>query len=78
MTRYHYIKKLIYFRYRLAQLPTSHKGLMRDIYISKWRATTPTLPMKDTNGEVVFSTYEEAWNRVVEAARTIKGLEDLA
>ena len=78
MTRTHYIKKIKYFRYRLAQLPTSPKELRRDTYLSNWRTNTPTLPMRDENGKVTYSTYEEAWNRIVEAARTIEGLEDLA
>ena len=70
MTRYHYIKKFIYLRYRLSQLDcTDH---VKDIRYSVCNNFVPYPPFK--NGA---QTYQEAWDKICEVMRTIEGLENL-
>lgn len=71
MTRYHYIKKAMYFQYRLAMLPTTtHRHY--DTSYARWNACVPHPPF--ANGA---QTYQESWDIVCKALRSIDGLEDL-
>lgn len=72
MTRYHYIKKAMYLQYRLSMLPTSKERRYVTSY-AKWNSFTPHPPFK--NGA---QTYQEAWDKVCKALRSIEGLEDLS
>ena len=71
MTRYHYIKKLMYLEYRLLMLP---KSINRhyDTSYAKWDSTVPNPPF--ANGA---QTYQEAWDLICKSLRSIEGLEDL-
>ena len=71
MTRYHYIKKLMYLEYRLLMLP---KSINRhyDTSYAKWDSSVPHPPF--ANGA---QTYQEAWDLICKSLRSIKGLEDL-
>lgn len=71
MTRYHYIKKLMYLEYRLGMLASS-KNYCYDTPYSKWNSMVLYPPFE--NGA---KTYQEAWDRTCEAMRSIDGLEDL-
>lgn len=71
MTRYHYIKKLMYLEYRLGMLASS-KNYCCDTPYSKWNSMVLYPPFE--NGA---KTYQEAWDRTCEAMRSIDGLEDL-
>ena len=71
MTRYHYIKKLMYLEYRLLMLP---KSINRhyDTSYAKWDSMVPNPPF--ANGA---QTYQEAWYLICKSLRSIEGLEDL-
>lgn len=71
MTRYHYIKKLMYLQYRLLMLPTCTNHHYCTSY-AKYNSQVPYLPF--ANGA---QTYQEAWDHICESLRSIKGLEDL-
>ena len=71
MTRYHYIKKLMYLQYRLTMLASS-ANCYCDTRYSKWNSLVLYPPFE--NGA---KTYQEAWDRTCEAMRSIDGLEDL-
>lgn len=71
MTRYHYIKKLMYLQYRLGMLASS-KNYCYDTTYSRWNSMVLYPPFE--NGA---KTYQEAWDRTCEAMRSIDGLEDL-
>lgn len=71
MTRYHYIKKLMYLQYRLSMLPTCTNHHYCTSYAT-WNSRIPYLPF--ANGA---QNYQEAWDRICETLRSIKGLEDL-
>lgn len=72
MTRYHYIKKLMYLQYRLTML-TPPKKYYYDTRYSMWNSLVLYPPFE--NGA---KTYQEAWDRTCEEMRSIEGLEDLA
>lgn len=71
MTRYHYIKKAMYLQYRLLMLPTC-MNRHYDTSYAKWNSLVPYPPF--TNGA---KTYQESWDIVCKALRSIEGLEDL-
>ena len=71
MTRYHYIKKGMYLQYRLSQLPCS-VNLGYETRYSIWNERVPHLPFIDG-----AQTYQEEWDIVCKALRSIEGLEDL-
>ena len=71
MTRYHYIKKAMYLQYRLTMLPTA-TNRNYDTSYAKWNSIVPYPPF--ANGA---QTYQESWNVICEALRSIEGLEDL-
>ena len=71
MTRYHYIKKLMYLQYRLTMLPNTTNRYYDTSYAS-WNSFVLYPPFE--NGA---KTYQEAWDRTCEAMRSIEGLEDL-
>ena len=71
MTRYHYIKKLMYLQYRLAMLPTT-TNRHYDTSYAKFNSRVPYPPF--ANGA---QTYQEAWDLICKSLRTIEGLEDL-
>ena len=71
MTRYHYIKKLMYLQYRLLMLPTCTNHHYCTSYAT-CNSQVPYLPF--ANGT---QTYQEAWDHICESLRSIKGLEDL-
>lgn len=71
MTRYHYIKKLMYLQYRLTMLPTI-TNRHYDTSYAKWNSRVPYPPF--ANGA---QTYQEAWDFICKSLRSIKGLEDL-
>ena len=71
MTRYHYIKKAMYLQYRLAMLPTTTNPHYETSY-AKWNSRVPYPPF--VNGA---RTYQESWDLICKALRSIKGLEDL-
>lgn len=71
MTRYHYIKKLMYLQYRLAMLPTTTNRHYETSY-AKWNSMVPRPPF--ANGT---KTYQESWDLICKLLRSIKGLEDL-
>ena len=71
MTRYHYIKKLMYLQYRLLMLDSS-KNHYYDTHYSTWNSLVLYPPFE--NGA---KTYQEAWDRTCEEMRSIEGLEDL-
>lgn len=71
MTRYHYIKKCMYLHYRLLMLPNSINRYYCTSY-AKWDSTVPNPPF--ANGA---QTYQEAWDLICKALRSIEGLEDL-
>lgn len=70
MTRYHYIKKVMYLQYRLGMLPTNVNCQYVTSY-AKWNSVIPYPPF--ANGA---QTYQESWDIVCEKLRSIKGLED--
>lgn len=57
MTRYHYIKKLMYLQYRLLMLPTCMNHHYCTSYAT-WNSRIPYLPFP--NGA---QTYQEDWDR---------------
>ena len=70
MTRYHYIKKLMYLQYRLLMLPTC----MNHHYCTSY-ATWTRIPYPPfANGA---QTYQEDWDLACKAIRDIEGLEDI-
>ena len=71
MTRYHYIKKLMYLQYRLTMLPTA-TNRHYDTSYAKFNSSVPHLPF--ANGA---QTYQEAWDLICKSLRSIEGLEDL-
>ena len=71
MTRYHYIKKLMYLQYRLLMLPTCMNHHYCTSYVT-WNSRIPYLPFP--NGA---QTYQEDWDRTCKELRRIKGLKDL-
>ena len=71
MTRYHYIKKLIYLQYRFLMLPTSVNRHYCTSY-DNWNSRIPYPPF--ANGA---QTYQEDWDLTCKAIRDIEGLEDL-
>lgn len=71
MTRYHYIKKLMYLQYRLLMLPTCINHHYCTSY-AKCNSQVPYPPF--ANGA---QTYQGAWDHICESLRSIKGLEDL-
>ena len=71
MTRYHYIKKLMYLQYRLTMLPTTTNCYYETSY-AKFNSRVPYPPF--ANGA---QTYQEAWDLICKSLRSIKGLEDL-
>ena len=71
MTRYHYIKKLMYLQYRLLMLPTCMNHDYCTSY-ANWNYRIPYLPF--ANGS---QTYQEDWDRTCKELRRIKGLKDL-
>ena len=71
MTRYHYIKKLMYLQYRLTMLPTT-TNRHYDTSYAKWNSMVPYPPF--SNGA---QTYQEGWDLIRKALRSIEGLEDL-
>lgn len=71
MTRYHYIKKAMYLQYRLGMLPTNTNHHYDTSY-ARWNACVPHPPF--ANGA---QTYQESWDIVCKALRSIEGLEDL-
>ena len=71
MTRYHYIKKLMYLQYRLRMLASS-ANCGCDIRYSEWNSLILYPPFE--SGE---KTYQEAWDHKCETLRSIEGLEDL-
>ena len=71
MTRYHYIKKLMYLQYRLLMLDSS-KNYYYDTSYAKWNSMVPHPPF--ANGA---QTYQEGWDLICKALRSIEGLEDL-
>ena len=71
MTRYHYVKKLMYLQYRLLMLPTCMNHHYCTSY-AVWNYRIPYLPF--ANGA---KTYQEDWDRTCKELRRIKGLEDL-
>lgn len=71
MTRYHYIKKSMYLQYRLSMLPTA-TNRNYDTYYAKWNSLVPYPPF--ANGA---ETYQESWDIICKAFRSIEGLEDL-
>ena len=71
MTRYHYIKKLMYLQYRLTMLPTA-TNRHYDTSYAKWDSMVPYPPF--ANGA---QTYQEAWDLICKSLRSIEGLEDL-
>ena len=71
MTRYHYIKKLMYLQYRLLMLPTCTNHYYCTSYAT-WNSRIPHLPFP--NGS---QTYQEDWDRTCKELRRIKGLKDL-
>lgn len=77
MTRYHYIKKMTYFRYRLHMLSYNKSTKMADCYLSDFKKNVPFPPFKYPDGRIMAYTYAEAWENICKAMRTIEGLEDL-
>ena len=71
MTRYHYIKKLMYLQYRLTMLPTA-TNRHYDTSYAKFNSSVPYPPF--ANGA---QTYQEAWDLICKSLRSIEGLEDL-
>ena len=71
MTRYHYIKKLMYLQYRLLMLTTCMNHRYCTSYAT-WNSRIPHLPFP--NGS---QTYQEDWDRTCKEMRRIKGLKDL-
>ena len=71
MTRYHYIKKLMYLQYRFLMLSTSVNRHYCTSY-AKWNSRIPYPPF--ANGA---KTYQEDWDLACKAIRDIEGLEDL-
>ena len=71
MTRYHYIKKLMYLQYRLTMLPTT-TNRHYDTSYAKFNSSVPHPPFE--NGA---QTYQEAWDLICKSLRSIEGLEDL-
>ena len=71
MTRYHYIKKLMYLQYRLTMLPTT-TNRHYDTSYDKFNSSVPHPPF--ANGA---QTYQEAWDLICKSVRSIEGLEDL-
>lgn len=71
MTRYHYIKKLMYLQYRFLMLPTSVNSHYCTSY-AKWNSRIPYPPF--ANGA---QTYQEDWDLACKAIRDIEGMEDL-
>lgn len=71
MTRYHYIKKLMYLQYRLLMLPNSINRHYETSY-AKFNSRVPYPPF--ANGA---QTYQEAWDLICKSLRSIEGLEDL-
>ena len=71
MTRYHYIKKLMYLQYRLTMLPTA-TNRHYDTSYARRESMVPNPPF--ANGA---QTYQEAWDLICKSLRSIKGLEDL-
>ena len=71
MTRYHYIKKLMYLQYRLTMLPTA-TNRHYDTSYAKFNYSVPHPPF--ANGA---KTYQEAWDLICKSLRSIEGLEDL-
>lgn len=71
MTRYHYIKKLMYLQYRLLMLPTCMNRHYCTSYAT-WNSQVPHPPF-----EYGTKTYQEDWDFTCKAMRSIKGLEDL-
>ena len=71
MTRYHYIKKLMYLHYRLLMLPNSINRYYCTSY-AKWDSTVPNPPFASG-----AQTYQEAWDLICKSLRSIEGLEDL-
>ena len=71
MTRYHYIKKLMYLQYKLLMLPTCMTRHCCTSYAT-WNSQVPYPPF-----EYDMQTYQEDWDFTCKATRSIKGLEDL-
>lgn len=71
MTRYHYIKKLMYLHYRLTMLSFSTNRHYDTSYDS-WNSSVSYPPFAD-NAE----TYQENWDIICKTLRIIDGLEDL-
>lgn len=71
MTRYHYIKKLMYLQYRLLMLPTCMNRHYCTSYAT-WNSRIPYPPF--ANGS---QTYQEDWDRTCKELRRIKGLKDI-
>ena len=72
MTRYHYIKKLMYLQYRLTMLPTAINRHYDTSY-AKWDSMVPNPPF--ISGA---QTYQQEWDGICEFIReSVEGLEDL-
>lgn len=72
MTRYHYIKKLMYLQYRVAMLPTA-TNRHYDTSYAKWDSTVPNPPFMSG-----AQTYQEEWEGICKFIReSVEGLEDL-
>ena len=71
MTRYHYIKKLMYLQYRLTMLPTTMNHHYDTSY-AKFNSSVPRPPFANS-----AQTYQEAWALICKSLRSIEGLEDL-
>lgn len=77
MTRYHYIKKTAYLRYRLHMLPCNKSANTADCYFSDYNKNIQIPPFKHPDGRITAYTYAEAWENICKVMRTIEGLEDL-
>lgn len=77
MTRYHYIKKMIYLGYRLSQLPCNIVRNKRDFRFNEWNNKVPVLPMYDNNGNCIGNTYQEAWDYTCNIINKFEGLVDI-
>lgn len=71
MTRYHYIKKLMYLQYRLTMLSFS-TNRQYDTYYANWNSMVPYPPFAND-----AETYQESWYIICRTLRSIEGLEDL-
>ena len=70
MTRKRYIKKALYLRWRVFQLPCNQGMKHKDIY---WSVLQKNIPTPSELG----CSYDEMWAEVVKAIRTIEGMEDI-